>query len=751
MTVETQSNIVIYTGDASAVTFPFTFPVYDEEDLYVYKYTILTGEYEQYTLSTDYTVSGVGEETGGSITLDETLAATHKVIITRLVPLTQDLDVMNQGGFYPANVETQLDLMVMQIQQLKEEVGRAIRYPIGESLGTIPAAPQRISKLLGFGTAGELRLATTGELAKGDPGGNIMAIGLFQDAHTLEIPDGTDIVRTSGYSELGKGGAFYEADAAVDAAYVAANPRSAFISDNDRGFKLSLDQQINIQMFGAVGDNATDDSAAVIAAIALSYSYAHAGTEFPHNAGPSVFVPFGRYYMGDTLIELTHCIDFFGDGSIGPFSGAASQLRWDAGTHGIRLQSSNTSGDTDTGAQAYYGAMGSRIRNLYLRGGYAGTEGEFHGIYSRALVHVENVFIDNFQGDGLCLISHDTGGTNNCSTVRRLYVRQCRDGVRLDGQNSQAGVFEVFATENRRWAVWDSSFLGNLWMGLAENNGKTVGSIPTSVSHNGNWYAVVVGQEAGAATNEPSGDTTDNTWWYYMNAGAPNPAANVPAWTNGIEVRAGGAFYADNANAAGVILNWYAEPFQGPMQLAAPWLVIAGSNLGAGLKGTSAIRHSSFGVRTTNFHVTDNLLVGPTQGDVDNFNPATFFESTGDRHSLGFRTWDAGVPTANAQIMGKLGSGLFITGDPLVQFYIGAVGSAPFVAEVNENGIDVENTTPGVSGYYVGGLKVVGGQVAAIADAINAAGAPTQTEFNNLVAVVNAHLASDRSHGLIAT
>jgi hypothetical protein len=102
-----------------------------------------------------------------------------------------------------------------------------------------------------------------GTAVKGDPGGNIMAIGLFGDADTLTIAAGTDLVRTSGYSTLGSGIADYVADAAVDAAYVAANPRSSFISANARGFRLAEHRPVTPHAFGAVGDGVTDDTAAV--------------------------------------------------------------------------------------------------------------------------------------------------------------------------------------------------------------------------------------------------------------------------------------------------------------------------------------------------------------------------------------------------------------------------------------------------------------------------------------------------------
>jgi hypothetical protein len=99
---------------------------------------------------------------------------------------------------------------------------------------------------------------------KGDPGANVMAIGLFSIASTLNIPVGTDVVRTAGYNVKGLGIADLVYDPAVDAAYHAAYPNSSFISANGRGFRLYLEGMPLWQpeMLGAVGDGVTNDHAA---------------------------------------------------------------------------------------------------------------------------------------------------------------------------------------------------------------------------------------------------------------------------------------------------------------------------------------------------------------------------------------------------------------------------------------------------------------------------------------------------------
>lgn len=99
---------------------------------------------------------------------------------------------------------------------------------------------------------------------KGDPGANVMAIGLFSIANTLSIPAGTDVVRAAGWNVTGRGIADYVYDAAVDAAYVTAHPRSSFVSANGRGFRLYLEGMSSWkpEQLGAVGDGVTDDHAA---------------------------------------------------------------------------------------------------------------------------------------------------------------------------------------------------------------------------------------------------------------------------------------------------------------------------------------------------------------------------------------------------------------------------------------------------------------------------------------------------------
>lgn len=149
MTVETLANYVVYPGDGVAVTFPFTFPVKDEDHLFLYLQDTTTKVLVAVN-EADYSVAGVGDASGGSVTHDTAPIVTNNLIVARIVPLTQDLDILNQGGFYPENVENQLDKHTMQIQQVDNEVNRSVRGPITEAWPELTPAPDRRAKLLGF-------------------------------------------------------------------------------------------------------------------------------------------------------------------------------------------------------------------------------------------------------------------------------------------------------------------------------------------------------------------------------------------------------------------------------------------------------------------------------------------------------------------------------------------------------------------------------------------------------------------------
>lgn len=758
MTVNsTTASSVPYLGNGSATAFPFPFSAGSTDEVRVFVDGVAD--------SVAYSVVLEEDHEGGTVNFDVAPTVGRKIIISSNPDFAQNVSFINGGPFNAETHEEANDRAARRDIYLLARHGETLRAPEGEALPALPPPSDRLAKLLGFSeTTGVRELlnyqalaeaiapllpAILATIAKGDPGGNIMAIGLFEAASSLTIPAGTNIVRTSGYSITGSGGAIYQYDAAVNSAYVTAHPRSAFVSGNGRGFRLSLDQTLNVRMFKAIGDDVTYDGDAFVYAFNFANSHADPSNTYGFGAGtPRIFVPMGQYYLGAQVLDIVYSSIFEGDNQ-GGAGGGASVLRWDAGVTGIRVQRGDTTGASTVGAQAWPGGNGSIIRNLFLRGGYAGIEGEFHGVHIRAHgVTVEQCQIENFQGDGILNIADTAtvGGNANCFRFARNVIRNCRDGIHCDGDNSQAGTGEDNDTStNRRWGINDSSFLGNKWHGISEGCGLTPGTIPTLVAYRTSGatpyrrYAVVAGQEAWASTHAPSGNATDNQGWYYCYDGAPQLGINIDTWVSGTTYRAGGPIRTDGNNAGSVIIGYYAEVGQGPMQLVWPTLIMGGRPL-SGVKGVSHLRHSDTAITAEIMHACKQMIVGPTEGDPDG-DGTLLLDSHATFSNFIQRFWETGVtdPIAGGAMITVKNASTQIYGNPKLQFFNGPTSTPTFVGEFDTS---ANFSLPAGSVVKIGGAQIIGPQQTGI---------PHNTDTDPVIQNVwiNAIIDVLRAHGLI--
>lgn len=118
-----------YEGDGTTAVYPYTFKVFLASHI---KIVVKgpTAEDQETTLvqGVDYTVSGVGNKSGGNITLTDPLLAGYAMIILRSLPVTQDADIRNQGDYYPDYIENNFDKIVMLIQQQGDILKRVLRF-----------------------------------------------------------------------------------------------------------------------------------------------------------------------------------------------------------------------------------------------------------------------------------------------------------------------------------------------------------------------------------------------------------------------------------------------------------------------------------------------------------------------------------------------------------------------------------------------------------------------------------------------
>lgn len=107
MTISTAYSPDSYTATAGQTDFAYTFRILANTDIDVY----VNGTLQ--TLTTDYTVSGVGEATGGTVTFVSGLRLSDAVVLQRSTALTQAVDLAEGDDFPAETLETALDKLTM--------------------------------------------------------------------------------------------------------------------------------------------------------------------------------------------------------------------------------------------------------------------------------------------------------------------------------------------------------------------------------------------------------------------------------------------------------------------------------------------------------------------------------------------------------------------------------------------------------------------------------------------------------------
>lgn len=161
MTVSTQTAKSQYTGNGVTVAFTGSFPILDEDHATVILTTAL-GVSTTQTITTDYTISGVGGSTF-TVTFLTAPASGVRVTIARAVPLTQELDLVENSVLPSAELEKSYDKVTMIAQQVNEAAARSLRFPVSDASSLsaeLPSSVTRAGKVLGFTSTGAVTVST---------------------------------------------------------------------------------------------------------------------------------------------------------------------------------------------------------------------------------------------------------------------------------------------------------------------------------------------------------------------------------------------------------------------------------------------------------------------------------------------------------------------------------------------------------------------------------------------------------------
>lgn len=160
MTVSSATSKVSYAGNGSLTSFAYTFKVFDQDDLTVI-IRASNGTETVKTITTDYTVTNVGNASGGNVVFTTAPATGETVVILREMDLEQGLDLVPNDPFPAQSLEESLDKLTFITQQHSEELGRTVKASRTNTLAggefTISAA-DRANKVFAFDSAGDVSI-----------------------------------------------------------------------------------------------------------------------------------------------------------------------------------------------------------------------------------------------------------------------------------------------------------------------------------------------------------------------------------------------------------------------------------------------------------------------------------------------------------------------------------------------------------------------------------------------------------------
>ena len=127
-----------YTG-AGTTALPFGFKIFEPTDVYVAVAANSVDQPVHLVYGTDYTVSmneSQDAAPGGTVTLVAALSGTQVAVVGSALAYTQETQLTNYNRFPPEIINTALDRIVVQIQQIIEQLGRVLKVP--ETADTTP-------------------------------------------------------------------------------------------------------------------------------------------------------------------------------------------------------------------------------------------------------------------------------------------------------------------------------------------------------------------------------------------------------------------------------------------------------------------------------------------------------------------------------------------------------------------------------------------------------------------------------------
>jgi hypothetical protein len=133
MSVSTTTNRASFSGNGSTTAFSYPYKFLANGDLVVIVRVDATGVETTKTITTHYTVTGAGEDAGGTVTMVTAPATGETLIIYNDPALTQGIDLTENDNLPAETLERGLDRLTLITQRLDSRLDRTVRLSDGFS------------------------------------------------------------------------------------------------------------------------------------------------------------------------------------------------------------------------------------------------------------------------------------------------------------------------------------------------------------------------------------------------------------------------------------------------------------------------------------------------------------------------------------------------------------------------------------------------------------------------------------------
>lgn len=204
ITIPASDRFLAYTATAGQTVFAYNFPVYESTDLNVFQ--ISGGVITELTTPANFTVSNVGDQAGGNVTLVVGAALNDNIVIAGDIPELKSTNFNQAGDFYKDSVNTAFSKLTMMAQQLRRDVDRSIHLDPADITDVdtvsfkLPLVDDRKGKYLYFnGVTGAVEVNTaTGVAGPSDSVDNEVALFSGTTGQVLKRPSTASMIIPQG-------------------------------------------------------------------------------------------------------------------------------------------------------------------------------------------------------------------------------------------------------------------------------------------------------------------------------------------------------------------------------------------------------------------------------------------------------------------------------------------------------------------------------------------------------------------------